>query len=514
MWWRVAALCLAVVFAPGLASAQYIQPSGQFTPGHAVRCLNSLCTAVGDAGGANGAASTGPSAQKYLTELGVTNTGTPFCINDALVDSASGYHQFCFGANALGVGLISYNAYGGATPLALQCNVNGVVSNCLSGGTPIYTPIDITTAPINPLPTTFCSATIFAGGGAFYPITIGAASGYPGFCPLTITNTDAAAGKKLVVNGLTTRILWPGQSISYKINNAAWVVTSDPGKWTTPGTFYVNGTGSPQTCGTTGALTCQPGNDANDGLTIASTLATVNQALSLYQAQISYYTLSVNLSHGVQAPVFCDFIPGLAGVTGDNNSTAAAIIQAPTSGTAIDAQDQCSISFASIAVEDSVGNNAGSLINVTKNGGLIDLSNVTIGTCNISCVQMSASGAGAVMNVISGITITRGADIAFEVVGDAYMNFGGGTPVTLTGTPAYHDTFALVGNGGVMSGLGTGSFTGAATGSKCQIYSGSTFDLLAGRNTGRQRSPALARQARRPTDRSLVQCAKSIHWSR
>jgi hypothetical protein len=134
MWWHVAALCLAVVFAPELASAQNIQPSGQFTVGHGLRCLNPNCTAAGDAGGANGAASTGPTAQKYLTEIGITNTGSPFCINDALIDSPSGYHQFCLGANALGGALLSFNAYGGASPLPLQCNINGVVSSCFGGG--------------------------------------------------------------------------------------------------------------------------------------------------------------------------------------------------------------------------------------------------------------------------------------------------------------------------------------------------------------------------------------------
>lgn len=71
---------------------------------------------MGDAGGA---------ASGNLTEIGITNTGTPFCVNDAQVSSVSGYHQFCVGANALGGGLISYNAYGGASQLGLNFNING-----------------------------------------------------------------------------------------------------------------------------------------------------------------------------------------------------------------------------------------------------------------------------------------------------------------------------------------------------------------------------------------------------
>lgn len=115
----VAALFGILLAAPAWAQ---IQPSGTFTPGHALRVLNSQGTAVGDAGGSAGSSTSGSG---YLTELGITNTGTPLCINDALTNATSGYHQLCLGANALGGALISYNAYGGATPLGVTFNING-----------------------------------------------------------------------------------------------------------------------------------------------------------------------------------------------------------------------------------------------------------------------------------------------------------------------------------------------------------------------------------------------------
>src|SRR5215469_14500378 len=115
----VAALILAIpVF--GQNQGQIV-PSGRFTVGHAIRCQNAGCTVAVDAGGAAGSAQNG---QGYMTELGITNTGTPFCINDALTNSPSGYHQICLGANALGGGLLSYNAYAGASALGLNINVN------------------------------------------------------------------------------------------------------------------------------------------------------------------------------------------------------------------------------------------------------------------------------------------------------------------------------------------------------------------------------------------------------
>lgn len=118
-------LVLAALFSLGAfsASAQIIPSGSNFTPGHTIRCQNTGCTVAVDAGGAAGSQLNG---QGYLTELGITNTGTPFCINDALTNAPGGYHQFCLGANVNGQGLISYNAYGGATPDPLYLNLNGV----------------------------------------------------------------------------------------------------------------------------------------------------------------------------------------------------------------------------------------------------------------------------------------------------------------------------------------------------------------------------------------------------
>jgi len=122
--WLLLSALLLLAPAPAWAQNQNsgIRPSGSFTPGHTVRCQNSTCTVAVDGGGSLGSNLNG---QGYLTEIGITNTGTPFCINDALISSAGGYHQLCLGANALGGGLISYNANAGASPLNLQFNVNG-----------------------------------------------------------------------------------------------------------------------------------------------------------------------------------------------------------------------------------------------------------------------------------------------------------------------------------------------------------------------------------------------------
>jgi hypothetical protein len=119
------------IFALPAQAQQGVQPSGSFTPGHTVQVLNPSGTAIGDAGGAAGSALPG---QDYLTELGITNTGAPLCINDALTNNPAGYHQLCLGANAFGGGVLSYNAVGGATELPLQLIVNGVTTTLPQSG--------------------------------------------------------------------------------------------------------------------------------------------------------------------------------------------------------------------------------------------------------------------------------------------------------------------------------------------------------------------------------------------
>jgi hypothetical protein len=106
-------LSIILCLVPSLAFAQGspIIQSGQLTPGRAL---------MGIANGVAGDA--GPALGGSLKELGITATGTPFCIGDAAISGP--YHQLCLGANSLGGGLISYDNHGGATPLPLEICVN------------------------------------------------------------------------------------------------------------------------------------------------------------------------------------------------------------------------------------------------------------------------------------------------------------------------------------------------------------------------------------------------------
>lgn len=114
------AVLIGLMVGSNAAVAQSPIFSGPYTAGHAVGQISD--GVIGDAGPSLGSSTLG---YKYLTEVGITNTGTPFCINDALINAAGGYHQLCLGANVLGGGLLSYNPNGGASALPFEMNING-----------------------------------------------------------------------------------------------------------------------------------------------------------------------------------------------------------------------------------------------------------------------------------------------------------------------------------------------------------------------------------------------------
>lgn len=113
----------AVALTGGVSvSAQTVQQAGSITPGHVARFVTNGVIADG-----------GTAANGAINSLGITATGTPFCINDYATTTAGGYHQLCLGSLSLGGGLLSYNAYGGAADLPFQVNINGVTTTIGTG---------------------------------------------------------------------------------------------------------------------------------------------------------------------------------------------------------------------------------------------------------------------------------------------------------------------------------------------------------------------------------------------
>ena len=140
-WLRVLFSMIALAVIPGLAHAQStLLQAGGMTPGHAPMYvgMGSYQPTVQDSGPAAGGgvglglselyiqqrASSGTSTPPYAN-AGTGPYGTNFCDTDGPTTSANGYHALCFGPNSQGGALIAYNAYGTATALPLNIEVNG-----------------------------------------------------------------------------------------------------------------------------------------------------------------------------------------------------------------------------------------------------------------------------------------------------------------------------------------------------------------------------------------------------
>lgn len=126
--------------------------------------------------------------------------------------------------------------FNGTTGLLQDSGVNsaGIDGNVLNAQTAAYA-----------LQTSDCGKTVTLGGTAFYTLTVGAASGFPATCSVSIANIDTGRAKLITISGVTfpnANRLWPGQTFTLKNINNTWVVFNAPGPWiiTSNTTFNVD----------------------------------------------------------------------------------------------------------------------------------------------------------------------------------------------------------------------------------------------------------------------------------
>lgn len=144
-WLTLAVIAFLAPISSALGQSSLLQ-GGAWTPGHGPMYVGSGSgqPIVQDSGPASGGAIGLGYNEQLLTVRGTgtapyANAGTgPFgtnaCNYDAPTTNATGYHYLCFSPNALGGGLIAYGYGGGATPLPLQFNINGVLTSLNNTG--------------------------------------------------------------------------------------------------------------------------------------------------------------------------------------------------------------------------------------------------------------------------------------------------------------------------------------------------------------------------------------------
>ena len=201
----LAALSLVVT----AAHAQTVIQSGPWSPGHFPVYYpmgsGSSTPLVIDGGAAGGGSAfvQGGTEQLLIAPASPTGPGlTNWCDYDTNPANApTGYHVLCFSPKASGGGLIYYGAGGGAAPLPLNFNINGVVTQAGSSVTGIAIPATVTGGVSGGIP--YFSSHPIMGASPLLTANALMIGGGAGAAPSTIT-TGAGVNTALGINPGTT----------------------------------------------------------------------------------------------------------------------------------------------------------------------------------------------------------------------------------------------------------------------------------------------------------------------
>lgn len=505
MWGkRLFALAAIAAFSMGgfSASAQTVQQSGTVTAGHAARWITN--GVIGDGGTA---------ANGLINSLGITATGTPLCINDASTSAVGGYHQLCLGANSLGGGLLSYNAYGGASTLPFQVNINGTttilgtgtVSAGTAGQLPWYASTGTTIIGNANLNVSSGVLTLGQTGSVLGGLSLaGSTSGTIAIVPqaaagsynFNLPTTAGSAGQALVSGGGgSSPMTWTsfggtvnsgttGQAAYYAADGTTVSGTSALTLTTTTAALNPSGT---VTISPTGALTINPAsastmnNVAIGGVTPATGAFTTASATGQISSGVAGASLgSLALSGNTSGTVIVKTqaaagsynfnLPTTAGSSGDpllsGGGGAAAMSYGSRSGnTTTFATTSGSLTNGHSATFDASGN--------IVDGGPLPTGTINSGTAG----QLTYyAGSGTTVSGNANVTVSSG-DLTLGVAGATAgsMAVSGSTSGTITvkGTGATIGTYnfnlpttagtsgqPLLSGGGGASGMSWGSLSG------------------------------------------------------
>ena len=234
-------------------------------------------------------------------------------------------------------------------------------------------------------------------------------------------------------------------------------------------------------CGSTGASTCSPGSDSNNGTAIATPFLTLQHAVSLVldAIDLSGFNVTINLAHAASNKYasICEGGPVLGqsvfGIQGDSTNINAVTMVATTSVMGI--KDGCTVSISNVAMADNASSNASALI-ATGTGapGHVDLSNISLGALGIG-TALSASYAGTI--TVIGTNYQTGSE-------NALASAGGTGVIDIVGTIAgsagitWGTAAAVEQNNGAIIDVTPSTFTGysGVSGPRCYISTSATPD--------------------------------------
>jgi hypothetical protein len=238
-------------------------------------------------------------------------------------------------------------------------------------------------------------------GGAFYSVSLGVASGFPGDFINIIMNNDTR-GKLISIDSFPSFILWPTQSLIISKNGAgdAWVFTRS-GRWRSTVSVVFN-------------VDYVNGSDSGDGLgTLGQAFKTIQYAVNILENECDgpFRIQLANGTHQVGTGVTCSKpLLGSAGysITG-NNATPANCKVIATSGTCLAVTNNASLKISGMEFSSGSGNCL-----VIANGAIMDMSLCRFG--NAPGGYHIDVTANAILNITGPYTVLSGATCVIHLV--------------------------------------------------------------------------------------------------
>lgn len=313
-----------------------------------------------------------------------------------------------------------------------------------------------------------CGKMITLAGSAFYTLTIGAPGGFALNCFMAVNNLDTTHGKTVAISGITTFILWPGQTFSLFNSNGTWVyVTPPPGRWNLTAPVTLN-------------LDSIAGSDSNDGLSTGTSWLTLQHAWDTVAKNYDTHGFVVTflLADGTYASMITN--QGFVGQQGGAGAVIAGNASNPQSVVIKDTGGNAALDFGAgsdnaspqVTVQNvylqTAANNG---INGWGSGTYVALANVYIFSPLFAHVS---SAHGAEVSLRSGTTLFA---VSGGMNATAVMNvqqngrwISDSPNIQFIGSPNYTLATFFVANQG-MAFLAGGTFTGTVTGSRFSVQS-------------------------------------------
>lgn len=297
--------------------------------------------------------------------------------------------------------------------------------------------------------------TIALGGSAFYALTVGAASGFDDAFAVRIINEDTARAKTMTVNGLTSWLLFPGQSLVLFNQNDVWKTDrTQPQRWRLTGsvTVYVDLTN---------------GADTNDGLASGSgnALQTIQAAANMVwkQFDLNAQAVTIQLAAGTYTTgVTFTGVPvgqGTVTLSGDTGTPSNVIIST-TSAIGITAVSGAQVNVQGLKLQTTT---SGSCILASGQGSYVGLTNaMEFGTA--AAAHMYAFSGGRIV-VSANYTINGNCATHWAADGIGSIVQCSSRTVTISGTPAWSSQFAQAFHLAAITAPGN-TFSGSATGKR------------------------------------------------